>query len=47
VTDKNKTSNPIERNNNLDNDNHKRHNENARAAAANDPVIPRIDTDNL
>jgi hypothetical protein len=47
VTDKNKTSKPIEINSNLDNENNKRHNENARAAAANDPGIPRIDTENL
>jgi hypothetical protein len=47
VTDKKKTSKPIERNSNIDNTNNKRHNDNARAAAANEPGIPRIDTDNL
>jgi hypothetical protein len=47
VTEKNKTSKPIERNSNLDNYNNKRYNDNARAAAANEPGIPRIDTDNL
>ncbi|MDQ1002107.1 hypothetical protein QFZ28_002507 [Neobacillus niacini] len=47
MTDKKRTSKPIERNSNQDNYNNNRHNENARAAAANEPGIPRIDTDNL
>lgn len=47
MTDKNETSKPIDKNSKLDDYNNDRHNDNARAAAANEPGIPRIDTDNL
>jgi hypothetical protein len=48
VAEKKKNSKDIEKYRTLDNGNKiDRHNENARAAAAPEPVIPRINTDNL
>ncbi|MFS0777121.1 hypothetical protein ABC255_14130 [Neobacillus sp. 3P2-tot-E-2] len=47
MADNKKTSKPIERNSNLDNYNNNRHNDNAKAAAANETGTPRISTDNL
>jgi hypothetical protein len=48
VADKKKTSRSIEKYNTLENGNkNNRHNDNARATAALEPEIPRINTDNL
>jgi hypothetical protein len=48
VAEKKKTSKDLEKYRTLDNENkNDRHNENARAAAAPEPAIPRINTDNL
>jgi hypothetical protein len=48
VADKKKTSRDIEKYNTLENGNKtNRHNDNARAAAALEQEIPRINTDNL
>jgi hypothetical protein len=47
VAEEKKTSKPIETNSNLDQYNNDRHSDNAKAAAANEPGIPRINTDNL
>jgi hypothetical protein len=47
VAEEKKTSKPTETNSNLDQYNNARHNDNAKAAAANEPITPRINTDNL
>ena len=47
VADKKKTSKEIENYSKLDRSQNDRHNDNARAAAALDPLTPRINTDNL
>jgi hypothetical protein len=47
MTDKKQTSKNIDRNSKLDENNNDRHNDNARAAADNESVTPRINTDNL
>lgn len=47
VAEKKKTSKPIEKDSKLDRDQNDRHNDNARAAAALESNIPRINTDNL
>jgi hypothetical protein len=48
VADNKKTSKHLERDSKLDRyENDDRHNDNARTATAFEPVIPRIDTENL
>ncbi|MBS4208066.1 hypothetical protein [Bacillus sp. FJAT-50079] len=47
MADKKKNSNHIESNSKLDRSKNDRHNDNAKAAAALEPEIPRINTDNL
>jgi hypothetical protein len=47
LADNKKTSKHIERSSKLDRYKNDRHNDNARAAAALEPGIPRINTDNL